>query len=571
VSQLLSPVITNAARLASLRDAVRPRAYPSTAYDHLTRVAAVALDVPVALVSLVDDAGQFFHGMTGLLGEIAVCRSMPLSHSFCKHVVETDDLLRIVDARVHPLVQDNPVIELGVVGYLGVPLTTSAGHCLGSLCAITSTPREWTPADESVLRDLSRIVISDLELRAELSHRERRELAGDPSISAEGLPDSAVDVLEQLHEGVAAIDRCWRLTYVNSVGARALDVERSAISGQVLWDVLPSVLGTPFEFLLREAAVARQPLELEAQVESSGRWFDVRVIPARHGLSVYFTDTTERRRTFEALQLREGQLRQAQKMEAIGTLAGGIAHDFNNLLTVICANTELLLDDSSDESQRVVDLEEIHSAATRAAALTQQLLAFGRKQQVQQRPTNVGKTVAALTPMLRRLIPSSVEIDARCPDDLPNVRIDAGQLEQVVVNLVVNARDAMPAGGLLRVHVSTQQLEQSISDASVEVPAGRWVTLTVNDTGVGIDAGDIFRIFEPFYTTKEIGKGTGLGLATVFRIVHDAGGFIAVDSRVGRGTRMQLYLPAVQDTEHDLVEVFPGDAATMRLISPVLV
>ncbi|WP_396213713.1 ATP-binding protein [Gemmatimonas sp.] len=542
----LSPRLTDPARLATLRDATSPRTYPVSAYDALTRVAATALDVPVVLVSLVDDKGQFFQGMTGLLGEIATCRSTPLSHAFCRHVVESGAVLRIVDSRVHLLVSDNPVIEaLGVVGYLGFPLTTSTGHCLGALCAIAHTPRDWTPADETTLRDLSRVVINDLELRAELTYRERADSGRDLSLYAEGLPARAEDLLEQLHEGAAAIDRQWRLTYVNDVGARALQLDRGTAIGQLIWEAIPSLPESPFERVLREVAAGRQPLELEAFVATAGRWFDVRAVPARHGLSVYFNDTTERRNTIEALQVREAQLRQAQKLEAIGSLAGGIAHDFNNLLTVIRANTELLLDDMSGDDERVVDLQEIQSAATRAAALTQQLLAFGRKQQVQRRPVDAAATMLSLTPMLRRLIPSSVEMESRCPPNLPKVLMDAGQLEQVVVNLAVNARDAMPNGGHLRLHVSARELYVPTRDGGVEVSAGRWVTLTVQDTGEGIPPNALARIFEPFFTTKDVGKGTGLGLATVFRIVDDAGGVIAVESRAGQGTRFCIYLPAL--------------------------
>lgn len=542
----LSPRLTDAVRLAVLSDATSPRTYPASAYDALTRVAATALDVPIALVSLVDEKGQFFPGMTGLLGEIATCRSTPLSYSLCRHVVESGAVLRIVDARVHPLVSDNPAVEeLGVVGYLGVPLTTSDGHCLGSLCAITPAPREWTPADEGTLRDLSGMVISDLELRAELTYRERADDGRDPSLFAEGLPARADDLLEQLHEGAAAIDRQWRLTYVNNVGARTLRLDRTTAIGQLIWDAIPSLPDSPFERLLRDVAAGHQPLELEAFVASTGRWFDVRAVPARHGLSVYFNDTTERRKTIEALQVREAQLRQAQKMEAIGLLAGGIAHDFNNLLTVIRANTELLLDDMAGDDVRTADLREIQNAATRAAALTQQLLAFGRKQQVQRRPVDAASTMLSLTPMLRRLIPSSVEIESRGPLHLPKVLADAGQLEQVVVNLAVNARDAMPNGGHLRLHVSVRELQAPIRDGGVEIAAGRWVTVTVQDTGEGIPPEHMARIFEPFFTTKAVGKGTGLGLATVFRIVDDAGGVLAVESRVGYGTRFCIYLPAL--------------------------
>lgn len=567
MSDLYMSVLADPARLMVLRDAVRPRLFPSSAFDALTRVGARALDVPMVLVSLVDDQGQFFPGATGLLGEIAACRSTPLSHSICRHVVESGKALAIEDARVHPLVCTNPIVEeLGVVGYLGIPLTTSDGLCLGSMCAMTFEPRVWTPADESALRDLADIALDELELRAELTYRERLADGQDPSLEAEGLPARSEDLLAHLHEGAASVDRQWRITYINDAGCKALEVEQSAVLGQDIWSAVCSLAGSPFETLLRDAAASRKPLELEAYVPQSERWYEVRAVPARHGLAVYFTDSTERRRAVEALAIREEQLRQAQKMEAIGALAGGVAHDFNNLLTVIRANCELLLDDIAPTDMKHADLREIQEAATRAAALTQQLLAFGRRQVVQPQQVDLPTTILSLAPMLRRLIPTTVQIETRCPPDLPAVFVDPGQLEQVIMNLVVNARDAMPGGGVVRVQASAVDLPVSFRDGTALVPPGRWVTLVVQDTGMGIDPTHLSRIFEPFFTTKEVGKGTGLGLATVFRIVDDAGGVIAVDSFPSRGTRIRIYFPVA----HITPDASPARTST-RLITPAFV
>ncbi len=551
-----SSVLHDPARLRLLRDASRPRHYPESAYDSLTRVAAQALDVPVVLVSLVDDQGQFFPGATGLLGEIAVCRSTPLSHSFCMHVVMTGAVLSVEDARAHPLVCTNPIIdEMGIVGYLGFPLTTSDGHTLGSMCAITMSPRVWTPQDETTLRALAQMVISDLELRAELSHREDSAEATDPSVMVEGLPTRGVDILDHMLEGAVALDRQWRITLANRAAARLTRVSRSV--GQNLWTLMPMLVGTPIERLLREAAASRRPLEAETFLPEQARWFEIRAVPARHGLAVYFADTTERRRAIESLALREDQLRQAQKMEAIGTLAGGVAHDFNNLLTVMRANCELLMDDLTPESPTYDELSDIRAAVTRAASLTQQLLAFGRKQSIQPRHVDIATTIDALTPMLRRLIPSTIDIDMPSANSLPTVFIDPGQVEQVAINLIVNARDAMPHGGTIGVACAALTLAEPLVTASVTVPEGRWVQLTVRDTGVGIPLELLPRIFDPFFTTKDVGKGTGLGLSTVFGIVHKAGGLITVDSRVGSGTRVRVFFPA---SSEDPVAATPPDA-----------
>ncbi|WP_309671457.1 ATP-binding protein [Gemmatimonas sp.] len=556
-------VLHDPARLRLLRDASRPRSFPESAYDSLTRVAAQALDVPVVLVSLVDDRGQFFQGATGLLGEIAVCRATPLSHSFCKHVVMTGAVLSIEDARAHPLVCTNPIIdEMGVVGYLGFPLTTSDGHTLGSLCAITMSPRVWTPQDETTLRDLAQMVISDLELRAELSYREDAAKATDPSVLAEGLPARGVDILDHMLEGAVALDRQWRITLANLAAARLTRLSRSVAVGQDVWTLLPMLIGTPIEQLLREAAASRRPLETEAYLPEQARWFEIRAVPARHGLAVYFADTTERRRAIESLALREDQLRQAQKMEAIGTLAGGVAHDFNNLLTVMRANCELLMDDLTPTSPTYDELSDIRTAVARAASLTQQLLAFGRKQAIRPRHVDIATTVESLTPMLRRLIPANIAIDTRYEPALPTVFIDPGQVEQVAINLIVNARDAMVDGGTIGVECAVLELSEPLATASVTVPEGRWVQLTVRDSGTGIPPEQIPRIFDPFFTTKDVGKGTGLGLSTVFGIVHKAGGMITVDSRVGAGTRVRVFFPASTEEPVAAMSPAPTTAAT---------
>jgi signal transduction histidine kinase/CheY-like chemotaxis protein len=267
----------------------------------------------------------------------------------------------------------------------------------------------------------------------------------------------------------------------------------------------------------------------------------------------------ERLRIEEALRserkILEEQLRQAQKMEAVGQLAGGVAHDFNNLLTAIIGNTELLLRTIDLEDRRRLDVLEIHRAAHRAATLTRQLLAFSRKQVLQPRIVDLNGVVAELTAMLRRIIGEHVELRLQLEPGLGRVLADPNQLEQVITNLAVNARDAMPSGGTLTIRTATLDEAEVLPSSPESSPLlGPLVELSVSDNGVGMDERTQARLFEPFFTTKELGRGTGLGLATVYGIVRQSGGHIRVSTRLHHGSTFTIYLPMAEGTAEPEIE-----------------
>ncbi len=258
-------------------------------------------------------------------------------------------------------------------------------------------------------------------------------------------------------------------------------------------------------------------------------------------------DITDRRRL-------EEQLRVSQKMDAIGQLAGGVAHDFNNLLTAILGYCNLLLEETPLGSPQRPDLEEIRSAGERAAALTRQLLAFSRRQMLQPRIVDVNELIGQLEKLLRRLISEDVELVTRLADDLRPVKVDPASFEQILINLVVNARDAMPGGGRLTIETANVELGRSAGGAEVAVTPGPYVSITLIDTGRGMDAATRARVFEPFFTTKEQGRGTGLGLATVYGLVKQSGGYIFVESEPSQGTVFRVYLPPAEASASTAVE-----------------
>ena len=397
-------------------------------------------------------------------------------------------------------------------------------------------------------------------------------------------------ILDASLDAVVAIDAQGRIIEFNAAAEAMFGHSQADVRGRDIGDtIVPPSLRARHRGGMERYLAGGEPVILGRHVELTGMRADGREFPIELSINrvrgaepatftAFIRDLSETRRL-------EEQFIQAQKMEGLGRLAGGIAHDFNNLLTAILGYTDLALSDPGVPEAAREDLGQIAAAASRAAELTSQLLAFSRRQVLQPIALHLGELLDEVAPFLRRLLGEDVQVLTRVDPELGHVLADSGRLTQVLVNLAVNARDAMPDGGTLTLEARNVELDADYAEGHVEVTPGPYVQVAVSDTGIGMDEATRTRLFEPFFTTKERGKGTGLGLSTVYGIVRQSGGHIWVYSEPGRGAVFKLYLPRVAPTGvsraspparqadrggHETILVVEDDEAVRRLVETVL-
>ncbi|WP_404296235.1 PAS domain S-box protein [Halomonas sp.] len=345
--------------------------------------------------------------------------------------------------------------------------------------------------------------------------------------------------LENMSDAFFLLDKDWNFSYLNHQAELVLERSAADLLGGNVWEEFPEARESEAWTCYQAAAESGESKHFTFFYPPLAQWFEVNAYPGEEGLAVYFRTVTERKRL-------EAQLQEAQRMEAIGHLTGGMAHDFNNLLTVMMGNADLLGEALAEDTQLAPLVQAVAESAQRGADLTQRLLAFARRQALAPQPTDINRLIHGLTELLSRTLGEQIELRFHPGQGLWSANIDPSQLESAILNLSINARDAMPEGGHLTIETRNVSLSAQYADEYLELAPGDYICIAVSDTGTGIPEAIRERVFEPFFTTKEKGRGTGLGLSMVFGFLKQSAGHVNLYSEEGEGTTIKLYLPRIQ-------------------------
>lgn len=506
-------------------------------FDRITRLAARLFSVPIAAITFIDQGRQWFKSRVGLDLEETVREAL-----FCDATLNPNGVIAVPDATADQRFADSPLVRgpPHIRFYAGAPLVSREGRPVGTIAIIDQVPRAaLSTSDAETLRDLAAMVVDALEQRLlNLTlDEERRQLSEQRRF--------ADLILEGSAEGIFAIDRQGRCTLWNAVITELTGIPAGGVVGRDLLTMdWPLASERPANALRDALAGKAVGLRDEVYLDAAGEehFFAAHVSPLHDsegrlvGAIGFVRDTTMRRQL-------EDQLRQAQKLESIGRLTGTVAHDFNNILTVIIGNLERARPRAQDDPRLARMLEHISAAAARGEKLTQQLLAFARRQRLEPQPVDINLLIGQLEDMLKGTLPENIELRLNLAPRLPRAIADPHQLDVALLNLALNARAAMPRGGTLTVETRLQRLTQADLSRRDDAQPGEYVMIALRDTGTGMSAQVKRRIFEPFYTTKPRGQGTGLGLSQVYGFVMQSRGHIQVDSKPGGGTSVMLFLP----------------------------
>ena len=565
---------------------------PEQSFDDLTLIAAAICQTPIALVSLVDETRQWFKSkigtsLSGTSREIAFC-----SHA----ILHRDDVMEVHDARGDERFVNNPLVteEPHIRFYAGAPLVTADGHALGALCVMDRQPRTLKPDQLAALRALSRHVVAQLELRrhaiaaaGEITERRNAEnqlhLQNEKLSANKDEAERLLKLAQRTRHALLSVLEDERRAGQNLRESEERFRQLAENIAEVFWITDPakqhmlyvspayeqiwgrtcdSIYERPESWLdsihpddrqhVHDDALSKQPAgQYDAtyrivRPDGTVRWIRDRAFPVHDAAGVVYriagvaADITEQR-------LLEAQLRQAQKMEALGTLSGGIAHDFNNILGAIIGNVHLLRLDIDSAHPAAQSIGEIEQASNRAKDLVRQILTFSRQQPQVRQIIPLSPIIEEVVRLLRATIPAEVEILKTIEPDVPNVFADGTQIHQVLLNLCTNAWHAIgKVNGRIEIHLRGMLVERDDCSVLPKLRRGRYACLCINDNGHGMDTAILERIFEPFFTTKEPGRGTGLGLSVVHGIMQGHDGVIRVTSQPGQGTSFQLYFPAVE-------------------------
>ncbi len=421
-------------------------------------------------------------------------------------------------------------------GWLAVPLIGRGGGNLGVIQLSDKYAGEFSASDEAVLMQIGQVVAAAVQSIYLLEAVDQtRQAAEHTALEAEQARAEIEAIFRSISDACFSVDHDFRITYVNPKAEAFLAKTAEELVGQNLWEAFPEARETVLWQEYHAAMQARKNAELTMYYEPLRKWFEIRVHPHKSGLSVYFRDVTDRR-------LVEEQLREAQKMEAIGQLTGGVAHDFNTLLTVILGNTDTLVKQLADEHLRRL-AELVQAAAEKAADLTQSLLAFARRQVLTPEPVDVARKLKLLSPLLLSVLDPGIKLEVTSDPELPLALVDRQQFDTAVLNLVINARDAMRTNGRITITAKLARLGRRQLGPNADIAPGNYVAIEVRDSGSGMSPEVLQRAFEPFFTTKEVGKGTGLGLSMVYGFIKQSRGHVSIHSVLDAGTTVTLYLP----------------------------